>query len=169
MRKDVVNGFAVAALLFVLSCSTVNGQIEVPICETPYQDLDRQVFLYSDSAAIYRLDGLLFSGCAFEHHTKENVVFYYEIRNGWVERELGITNTGQISREFNFKDGKSHGVHRMLHDDGSKYIEEFYEKGKPHGYSKRWHSNGQMAREALFENGKLIYERTFDSDGTQIK
>ena len=72
-------------------------------------------------------------------------------------RQLCWYPNGQLERDFNFKNGLSHGSHLMYYDDGRKYIEEIYENGQPIKLL-RWFNNGQLAREAYFENGEKIKE-----------
>lgn len=116
----------------------------------------------------YIKDGLEFTGCAkailknIDGFIQEYMVT--EIVDGYPLKSTYYFRDGSLSREFNFKDGKSHGLHIMYYENGGKYIEEFYQNGRPHGTTKRWTKEGKLARDAFFQVGIPIYDVVYVKD-----
>ena len=141
-------------------------------CTTDFDLLYKIPSVNDNQTSMLLLQGKPFTGCAKSsmdsklNKSPEYLICY--ALNGYATRQLFYYNNGDLSREFNFKEGKSHGLHVMYHTNGSKYIEEFYERGTPIGTHRRWYNNGQLARKAIYNMGLKISELLYNKDGHQI-
>lgn len=136
-------------------------------CEQLYTDLTRKVKTATQKNNLFLYNNQPFTGCAKQDHPDHHTYFLYKIENGIVQQELGYFYNGMLSREFNFKNGKSHGRHAMYYDNGNKYIEEYYNEGKPIDTHRRWYNNNRLAREVKYNNGKIVYEYLYDKMGNR--
>ena len=139
-------------------------------CKSDFDDLYKIPSSSHNQAAKLLLDGKPFTGCAKSSMNANNSPEYFicHAQDGYATRQLFYYNNGDLSREFNFRGGRSHGLHVMYHTNGSKYIEEFYNNGTPIGTHCRWHKNGQLARKAIYNMGLKISERLYDKAGNLI-
>jgi len=137
-------------------------------CATDYEDLERLPLNKLGYTDKFTMEGELFTGCARTIMKKSNgeVIEYKvsEILEGYPTKELFYYPDGTLSREFNYKNGRSHGVHIMYYEDGGKYIEEHYEFGRKHGTIKRWTEDGKLARDGFFNLDMPIYDIVYFED-----
>lgn len=156
-----------------LDLSIVAYNTEFENCEVEYDSLYRINSGQLNLTAKFLLDKRPFTGCAkttmHGETEKSNEYFISYFKDGYPTKQIYYFNNGNLSREFNFKNGKSDGRHVMYYEDGSKYIEEFYEKGKTIGAQKRWHANGKIWRTAYYSNGIRVFDKMYDKDGKEIK
>lgn len=72
---------------------------------------------------------------------------------------------GILHQEKSFKDGKLHGVFRAYDDQGIIFFETFYREGQKHGVEKTFHRNGNVQYIDTFENGCIMNRKTFSESG----
>ena len=165
--RDSFNIFALLLFLILIS-ESCNDKVLV-INSLSFTDLQFCTFDVEQlnktggtqvSEQIYFLKEKKYTGCARAYFKDRDGSFVYAFEEGQMTRQLGWYPNGQLERDFNFKNGLSHGSHLMYYDDGKKYIEEIYENGQPIKLL-RWFNNGQLARDAYFENGKKVKEVLF--------
>lgn len=108
-----------------------------------------------------------YDGC-LTHDIKGPEYIVYKVKNGKIYQSVFFFNSGIMSREFNFLNGQSHGLQLMYHENGHKYIEEYYTEGIAIDTHRRWHPNGNLAREAIFSMGLKLSEKLYDDNGKLI-
>ena len=111
----------------------------------------------------YYYQGAPFTGCAKQILPQFGKYYFYQVKNGRLERQVGFYDNGQKCRDYTFINGFTHGVIELFYDDGSPYIREEYSNGKLHGSLKRW-KDGQLVREAEFWNGSMVWEKIYEID-----
>ena len=174
-KKSIFVTCTFLAISQFLLCQELEIQVfnkEYSECNTDFDALLKVPSLTKNLAAKLFLDGKPFTGCAKSSMNSDLKVspeyFVCYAEDGYPTRQLFYYNNGEISRQFNFEDGWSHGLHIMFHKNGSKYIEEFYERGTPIGAHSRWFNNGQLARKAIYNMGIKISELLYDKSGNLI-
>jgi antitoxin component YwqK of YwqJK toxin-antitoxin module len=163
-------------LLFGFLANLVSGQnfkiyihnSSFTTCSDDQANIERMVISEPGMTDKYFKDKQPFTGCAQTTLVNRNglAIEYVvaEIVDGYPVKTMYYFEDGSISREFNFKDGKSHGLHIMYYENGGKYIEEMYENGRPHGPTKRWTKEGKLARDAFFQGGMPIFDIVYVKD-----
>ncbi len=68
----------------------------------------------------------------------------WEVLNGLATRQVMYYPNGQIERILEMEYGTEHGSFLMFYSDGSKYVEQHYEKGEPVGTWYRWNRDGEI-------------------------
>lgn len=112
-------------------------------------------------------DNKPYNGKAIQHSKDESKAYIeYTITEGKMTRLRGFYESGQVERDFPFKDGISHGKFIMWYENGKKYVEEDYVNGSLSGNALRWYDDGTKWREATFKDGKLVKETLYKQDGT---
>lgn len=94
-------------------------------------------------------DGLL-----YEPGTETPISGKKVVRNK-VSKFFGLIKKNNMMAEFSFKNGKLHGVTKVWHKNGKKWMENEYFKGKPHGWHKKWRKNGELEEEIFFKMGNV--------------
>lgn len=162
------------------SIITYNAEFEN--CETELESLYRIGSGANNLSAKYLLNDEPYTGCAkskmlpgcsvgngntsiYANYVKSTEYMVSFFQDGYATKSLYYFNSGHVSRDFNYKNGKSHGIHVMYYEDGSKYIEEYYENGQPVGSQKRWYEDGEIWRDAYYSNGVQIFQKFYDKDG----
>lgn len=164
--------FILNVLLALLSTANAQFSLDLPYLP-PHLDrqaihldkLDRTIAPKLGDPDRYTLNGLPFNGHAMADHPDVGQTVYYIIENGFVSQQLSYYRNGQKRAEFNFRAGKSHGLHEIYFPDGKPYIREQYLDGKPHGYFYRWDRAGELVRDDLYRDGELIERRLGGADG----
>lgn len=137
-------------------------------CPVNYENLEKLPINKIGFTDKFTKKGKPFTGCAktILKDDQEIVREYLvaDIKEGYPTKVLYYFPDGTLSREFNFKDGRSHGKHTMYYEDGGKYIEENYEFGRKHGSIKRWTDDGKLARDAFYNLGMPIYDIEYFKD-----
>ena len=73
---------------------------------------------------------------------------------------------GKKSGEANYVDGKAHGLETWWYENGQKSSETNYVDGKRHGTDTRWFDNGQKGRESnLKDSRRHGLETEWDKEG----
>lgn len=115
----------------------------------------------------FNANGEPFSGTAIQlSRGKSKAYLEYTMEEGKMTRLKGYFDSGNLERDFPFKDGVSHGTLIMYHENGKKSVEEEFNMGKLSGSAKRWYENGQLWRAATFKNGKVVKEVFYHQDGS---
>ena len=76
-------------------------------------------------------------------------------------------NRGYLAIEYNYKNGKKHGLSRCWHENGQLSLEYNYTDGKSDGLFRWWYENGQLEYEAQWENDRRIYRKCWNKNGTK--
>ena len=112
-------------------------------------------------------EGNPFSGIAIQlSRGKSKSYLEYTMEEGKMNRLRGFYGSGNLERDFPFKDGVSHGTLTMYHENGNKSVEEEFDMGKLSGKANRWYENGKIWREATFKKGKVVKEVFYNQDGS---
>jgi antitoxin component YwqK of YwqJK toxin-antitoxin module len=64
--------------------------------------------------------------------------------------------SGQLLSECNYKEGKRDGICREWYASGQLEFERNYKEGKRDGIRRRWYANGQLLSECNYKAGILI-------------
>ena len=78
----------------------------------------------------FSLDGKGFTGTATDVHKK----------------------TGKLSKSYQFKNGKLHGLIREWYDDGQMAAKKFYKDGKRHGKTEYWDEGGKLTATKIYKD-----------------
>ena len=70
------------------------------------------------------------------------------------EIKKGYYGNGQLNWEYEYLNGKPHGVSKWYHDNGQLKWEYEYLNGEPQGVSKGYYENGQLEWECEYQDGK---------------
>ena len=137
-------------------------------CPTDIDNLERLPLNKQGYTDKYTKDGLPYTGCAktvLKMSNGEAVEYRVtDISEGYPTKELFYFTNGTLSKEFNYKNGRSHGLQIMYYEDGGKYIEENYEFGRKHGTIKRWTKEGKLARDGFFNLDMPIFDIEYFKD-----
>lgn len=136
-------------------------------CPNNYEELENISSNDTNTSSQLFRDGKPFSGFSKITPEEGDEYFIYNAANSFIDRVTAYFKSGEISREFNFQNGKAHGLHIMYYKNGSKYIEEYYKNGTPMNIHRRWYDNQQLAKEAHFNMGMKISALQFNKDGTR--
>ena len=76
---------------------------------------------------------------------------------GWVVKHVPNlrASISILSRLYQLKDGKLHGLSTWWYENGKKSGEANYVDGKAHGLETWWYENGQKSSETNYVDGKL--------------
>jgi antitoxin component YwqK of YwqJK toxin-antitoxin module len=101
---------------------------------------------------------------------------------GWRSGKcLWFYKNGEINTEQNWEPltddpHKKNGLWKSYYESGQISSEFRYKNGKLHGTRKMWHKNGQLKKESIFKNGEIViysygnkFETCWDEDGNEIK
>jgi antitoxin component YwqK of YwqJK toxin-antitoxin module len=84
----------------------------------------------------FSLDGKAFTGTATDVHKK----------------------SGNQSKNYQFKDGKLHGLIREWYDDGQMAAKKFYKEGKRHGKTEYWGEDGKLTATKIYKDDEHVDE-----------
>ena len=76
-----------------------------------------------------------------------------------------IFENGTVWLEEKYAEGFLDGIKKTYYKNGAVRSEENYRQGKLHGVKKIFHENGNLQTEELHKLGKLVEKRNFDMDG----
>lgn len=173
MTKQLLFNLLILAFSFQACAQSDNPVVEYKLeyllCKQSIDELKRVPGNKQSGGSTYFLKEDLYTGCASHDAPSNGMYFIDYIVDGKVQKHVGYYYNGMKMREFNFRNGVSHGVHISYYDDGSKYIEEFYLEGNPHGKQYRWRGNRQLWRDAEYDNGLKIYDNEYDQEGKLIE
>lgn len=74
-------------------------------------------------------------------------------------RTVGVTT---------FTDGVKDGPMRQFYADGRLKAERLYRMGLPDGIARTWHPSGAIATELTYDRAKLLGQRAWSEDGTEV-
>lgn len=164
------------AYLFIfclaLSCKNESKQVDYDIsflkCPLTYDLLVQNASVDKKKGDTYFYKGEKYSGCAKQDFKEKKHYSVYQFVDGFLRKEYVYFYNGKLAREFSFKKSLRHGVLRMYFEDGTPYVEEYYDQGEADGKHLKWHNNETLAREASYKNGKLKGEKIYDRQGKLI-
>lgn len=84
----------------------------------------------------------LYSGTTVDSFHQGEKVYYYEILAGKIQHHKAYTYSGQLVRDFNYKEGLLHGKITSYFNDGQKYYEDHYRRGRREGRQFGWYKDG---------------------------
>ena len=104
----------------------------------------------------------------------------------YIEKRKGITyykgtpftgeifknyKNGQVSEEYNYKDGKQDGLYKGYYENGQLSYKANYKDGKLNGLSEQYHENGQLHYKLNYKDGKEDFSsyESYDKDGERIE
>ena len=85
----------------------------------------------------FSLDGKPFTGTATDVHKK----------------------SGNRSKNYQFKDGKLHGLIREWYDNGKMAAKKFYDEGKRHGKTEYWDEAGKLTSTKIYKDDQHVDEK----------
>ncbi|MFT4550995.1 MAG: copper chaperone CopZ [Pseudoalteromonas tetraodonis] len=101
-----------------------------------YRDLE-----YENDGS-FSLDGKAFTGTATDKHRK----------------------SGNKSKNYQFKNGKLHGLVREWYDNGQMGAKKFYKEGKRHGKTEYWDEVGKLTATKIYKDDVHV-----DEDGKEVE
>ena len=90
----------------------------------------------------FSLDGKPFTGTATDAHKK----------------------SGKPSKNYQFKDGKLHGLIREWFDNGQLAAKKFYKEGMRHGKTEYWDEDGELTATKIYKDDEHV-----DEDGNKVE
>jgi len=84
------------------------------------------------------------------------------------DEDLALYN-GYLESEYNFIDGKLHGIVKLYNHSNTYFLEKTieYRNGKRNGFYRKWFKNGQLREECIYIEDTLDGEfKEFWEDGT---
>ena len=100
-----------------------------------YQDLEYE------NDGTFSLDGKAFTGTATDAHKK----------------------SGKRSKNYQFKDGKLHGLIREWYENGKLAARKFYKEGKRHGKTEYWDEAEKLTATKIYKDDVHV-----DEDGEEL-
>ena len=124
---------------------------------------DAKLFFLGNDGLRYQ--GELFSGkLRRENSQTERVETYLSgKRNGLIVEYF--RQSGRVSKQMYFADGKRVGLHRGYYPSGERQFEMNYLDGVYHGDVTYWYRSGQVYTYTLYERGKVKGHKMWRKNG----
>ena len=71
--------------------------------------------------------------------------------------------SGKKSKNYQFEDGKLHGLIREWYDNGQMAAKKFYKNGKRHGKTEYWDEKGELTATKIYKDDVHV-----DEDGKEV-
>lgn len=125
----------------------------------------------ANNVEVFYLNGKPYTGTTYDEFSGNQQCREITFVNGLKQKEKGwYLESGNLEREFSYKDGVKHGKFVGYYDDGkTKYFEENYVNGLQEGTQSGWNSDGSLRYQEQRASGVKIMRVEYEKKGVWPK
>jgi antitoxin component YwqK of YwqJK toxin-antitoxin module len=143
MKKYKIHLFIVLFLgILFCSCNLVEGDKTDKETTWKYNDLT-VTFVKQTRVTTFIKDGKPIDGIVVQK-LKNGGKNTWMVEKGLATKQTLFYPNGNIERSLEMKNGVEHGHFLMYFQDGSKYVEQYYNEGEAIGTWYRWNKKGEL-------------------------